>query len=137
MSDEEVLTGLMKVFPQFKDGKLVAQDQLEQALLSQQGVTLAGGVEMMRQQLLLRKVQNMAFASVVVTQAEVNQALIKKHLTAKIEYIAFPAAKFRDQVKTTPEALRQAYQTERASYTLPEKRSFHVLVADQAKWPRA
>ena len=50
VSDEEVLTGLMVVFPQFfKDGKLVAQDQLEQALQNQQGVTLTGGVEMMRQ----------------------------------------------------------------------------------------
>ena len=134
VTDEEVLTGLMQVYPQFfKDGKLVAADQLEQALQSQQGLTLAGGVEMMRQQLLLRKVQNMAFASVVVTQAEVDQALIKKHQTAKIEYVAFPPAKFRDQVKTSPEILQQAYQRDRGGYTVPEKRSFQVLVADQAK----
>jgi peptidyl-prolyl cis-trans isomerase D len=134
VSDEEVLTGLMVVYPQFfKDGKLVAPDQLEQALQNQQGVTLAGGIELMRQQLLLRKVQNMAYASVVVTQDEVNQALIKKHQTGKIEYIAFPPAKFRDQVKPTPEALQDAYKKDRANYTIPEKRSFQVLVADQAK----
>src|ERR1700676_669594 len=79
VSDEEVLTGLMVVFPQFfKDGKLVSPDQLEQALQNQQGVTLAGGVEMMRQQLLLRKGQNMAYASMVVTQDEVNHALTQK-----------------------------------------------------------
>jgi len=133
VTDEEVLTGLMSVYPQFfKDGKLVASDQLEQAL-SQQGLTLAGGVEMMRQQLLLRKVQNMAVASVVVTQAEVDQAVIKKHQTAKIEYIAFPPAKFRDQVKTTPEILQQEFQRARGAYNVPEKRSFQVLVADQAK----
>jgi len=134
VTDEEVLTGMMSVFPQFfKDGKLAAPDQLEAALQSQQGLTLAGGVEMMRQQLLLRKVQNMAMASVVVTQAEVDQAVIKKHQTAKIEYIAFPPAKFRDQVKTTPELLQQNFQREQGIYTVPEKRSFQVLVADQAK----
>ncbi len=134
VTDEEVLTGLMSVYPQFfKDGKLAAPDQLEAALQSQQGLTLAGGVEMMRQQLLLRKVQNMAMASVVVTQAEVDQAVIKKHQTAKIEYIAFPPAKFRDQVKTTPELLQQNFERERGMYTVPEKRSFQVLVADQAK----
>ncbi len=134
VTDEEVLTGLMSVFPQFfKDGKLAAPDQLEAALQSQQGLTLAGGVEMMRQQLLLRKVQNMAMASVVVTQAEVDQAVTKKHQTAKIEYIAFPPAKFRDQVKPTPEILQQEFQRERGAYTVPEKRSFQVLVADQAK----
>jgi len=134
VTDEEVLTGMMSVFPQFfKDGKLAAPDQLEAALQSQQGVTLAGGVELMRQQLLLRKVQNMAMASVVVTQAEVDQAVIKKHQTAKIEYIAFPPAKFRDQVKTTPELLQQNFQREQGMYTVPEKRSFQVIVADQAK----
>src|SRR5512141_1591628 len=41
VTDEEVLTGLMAVFPTyFKDGKLVAPEQLEQTLQSQQGVTL-------------------------------------------------------------------------------------------------
>ncbi|MCP6726355.1 hypothetical protein NL526_30320, partial [Klebsiella pneumoniae] len=77
-------------------------DQLEQALLSQQGLTLAAGVEEMRRQLLMKKVQNLAFSSVVVTKADVDQALIHKHQTAKIEYIAFTPAKFRDQVKVTP-----------------------------------
>jgi peptidyl-prolyl cis-trans isomerase D len=134
VTDEEVLSGLMQVYPQFfKDGKLASADQLEQALQSQQGLTLAGGVEMMRQQLLLRKVQNMAFAGVVVTKPEIDRALITKHQTTKIEYVAFPPAKFRDQVKASPEILQQAYQKDRGSYTVPEKRSFQVLVADQAK----
>jgi peptidyl-prolyl cis-trans isomerase D len=134
VTDEEVLTGLMSVYPQFfQNGKLVAPDQLEQALQTQQGLTLAGGVEMMRQQLLLRKVQNMAMASVVVTQAEIDQALVKKHQSAKIEYIAFDPAKFREEVKPTTEILQQNFQRDRAMYTLPEKRSFQVLVADQAK----
>lgn len=134
VSDDEVLAGLMQVYPQyFKDGKLVSAEQLEQALLSQQSMTLAQGIEEMRRQLLLRKLQNVAFTSVVVTKAEVDQAIIHKHQTAKIEYIAFPAAKFRDQVKVTPEILQQAYLKNRAAYNLPEKRSFQVLIADQAK----
>src|SRR5579872_7264460 len=134
VSDDEVLAGLMQVYPQvFKDGKLVSPEQLEQTLLSQQGMTLAQGIEEMRRQLLLRKLQNVAFTSVVVTKAEVDQAIIHKHQTAKIEYIAFPAAKFRDQVKVTPEILQQAYFKNRAIYNLPEKRSFDLLIADQAK----
>jgi len=134
VSDDEVLAGLMQVYPQvFKDGKLVSQEQLEQAFLSQQNMTLAQGIEEMRRQLLLRKLQNVAFTSVVVTKAEVDQAIIHKHQTAKIEYIAFPAAKFRDQVKVTPEALQQVYRKNPTAYNLPERRSFQVLIADQAK----
>jgi peptidyl-prolyl cis-trans isomerase D len=134
VSDDEVLAGMMQVYPQFfKDGKLVSSEQLEQTMISQQGMTLAEGIEEMRRQLLLRKLQNVAFTSVVVTKAEVDQAIIHKHQTAKIEYIAFPAAKFRDQVKATPEILKQIYQKNPAMYNLPEKRSFDVLIADQAK----
>src|SRR6266404_4614484 len=41
VSDDEVLAGLMQVYPQaFKDGKLVSKEQLEQAFLSQQNMTL-------------------------------------------------------------------------------------------------
>jgi len=134
VTDDEVLAGLMQVYPQyFKDGKLVSTEQLEQGLLSQQSLTLAQGIDEMRRQLLLRKLQNVAFTSVVVTKAEVDQAIIHKHQTAKIEYIAFPPGKFRDQVKVTPEILQQAYLKNRASYNLPERRSFQVLIADQAK----
>lgn len=134
VSDDEVLAGMMQVYPQFfKDGKLVSADQLEQTMLSQQGMTLAQGIDEMRRQLLLRKLQNVAFTSVVVTKNEVDQAIIHKHQTAKIEYIAFPAAKFRDQVKATPEILKQIYEKSPAAYNLPEKRSFDVLIADQAK----
>src|ERR1700691_1855038 len=134
VNDDEVLAGMMQVYPQFfKDGKLVSSEQLEQTMLNQQGMTLAEGIEEMRRQLLLRKLQNVAFTSVVVTKAEVDQAIIHKHQTAKIEYIAFPAAKFRDQVKATPDVLKQIYQKNPAMYNLPEKLSFDVLIADQAK----
>ncbi len=134
VSDDEVLAGLMQVYPQsFKDGKLISAEQLEQTLLSQQNLTLTQGIEEMRRQLLLRKLQNLAFTSVVVTKKEVDDAIIHKHQTAKIEYIAFSPAKFRDQVKVTPEVLQQAYMKNRGVYNLPERRSFQVLIADQAK----
>ena len=134
VTDEEVLVGLMSLYPDlFKDGKLTSTDKLAQVLETQQRLTLADGVESMRKQLLLRKVQNLAYSTVVVTPQEVDKAIIQKHQTAKIEYIAFPPAKFRDQVKPTPEELRKRFETSRAQYMLPEKQSFQVLVADQAK----
>ena len=91
----------------------------------------------MRRQLLLRKVQNLAFSTVVVTPQEIDKAIIEKHQTAKVEYIAFPPAKFRDQVKPTADDLRKAFEAGKAQYSLPEKQSFQVLVADQAKFEKA
>jgi peptidyl-prolyl cis-trans isomerase D len=133
ITDEEVLIGLISVYPQFfQNGKLTSKDQLEQQLASQ-GLTLQDGIEGMRQALLLRKVQNITSTSVVVTPQELEQALAQAHERSQIAYIAFPPAKFRDQAKPTPEELRQSFEQDRARYMVPEKRSFQVLVADQAK----
>lgn len=133
VTDEEVLIGLMSVYPQFfQNGKLTAKDQLEQQLASQ-NLTLQDGIDGMRQTLLLRKVQNITSTGVVVTPQELDQALAQSHEKAQIAYIAFPPAKFRDQAKPTPEELRQSFEKERALYTVPAKRSFQVVVADQVK----
>jgi len=133
VSDEEVLLALMTAFPQFfQDGKLTNKDQFEQAL-AQQNMTMQDAADGMRDQLLLRKIQTLALSGVVVSAQEVDRALLQKHEKAKIEYIAFPPAKFRDQVKTTPEEVKASYERLKSTYTLPEKRSFQVLVADQAK----
>jgi peptidyl-prolyl cis-trans isomerase D len=133
VTDEEVVIGLMSVYPQFfQNGKLTSKDQLEQQLASQ-NMTLQDGIESMRQTLLLRKVGNITSTGVVVTPQELDQALAQAHEKSQIAYIAFPPAKFRDQVKPTPEELRQSFERDRALYMVPEKRSFQVLVADQAK----
>jgi peptidyl-prolyl cis-trans isomerase D len=133
ITDEEVVIGLVSVYPQFfQNGKLVAKDQLEQQLNSQ-GMTLQQGIDAMRETLLLRKVQNITSTGVVVGPQELDQALADAHERSQIAYIAFPPAKFRDQAKPTPEEVRQTFEKERAQFMLPEKRSFQVLVADQAK----
>lgn len=134
VSDEEVLIGFNTIYPQlFKDGKLTSTDQLSQILDSQQHVTLTEGVEAMRRSLLLKKVQNLAYSTVVITPSEVDHAILQKHQTSKIDYIAFPPAKFRDAVKPTNEELRKLYEANKGAYTLPEKQSFQVLVADQGR----
>jgi peptidyl-prolyl cis-trans isomerase D len=133
-SDDEVLSAFATVFPQlFQNGKLTSTASLEQLLATQQNLTLQGGIEMMRRQVMQGKAQRLAVSTVIVTPQEVDQALTLKHRTAKIEYVAFPPAKFRDQVKPTPEEVRASYEKTKAAYTLPEKRSFQVLLADQAK----
>jgi peptidyl-prolyl cis-trans isomerase D len=133
VTDEEVLIGLMSVYPQFfQNGKLTSKDQLEQQLASQ-GMTMQDGIDGMRLTLLLRKIQNITSTGVVVAPQEVDQAIAQAHEKSQIAYIAFPPAKFRDQVKPTPEEVRQSFERDRNQYVVPEKRSFQVLVADQAK----
>lgn len=133
VTDEEVLAGLMDSYPQFfQNGKLTQRDQLEQQL-NANGITLEQGVETMRDQLLMRKIQNMIYSAVVVTPQEVDASILKKHQKAKIDYVAFPPAKFRDRVKPTAEQVRKFYDDNKAAYAVPEKRAFQVVVIDPVK----
>ena len=136
VSDEEVLAGIMTIYPQFfQNGKLTQKDQLE-AQLSASGLTLADAVDGMREQLMMKKLQNMVYSTVVVTPQEVDDYILKKHQKAKISYVAFPAAKFREEIKPTPEDIRKFYDANKAAFTAPAKRSFDVLVVDQLRVER-
>jgi len=133
VTDEEVLTAIMSVFPQFfENGKLTKQAELEQSL-SAQGMSMDDFVSGMRENLLLRKIQTVAMGNIIVSPDEVDRALTQKHQKVKIEYVAFPPAKFRADVKPTTEELRSAYEASKAGYTIPEKYSFQVLLVDEAK----
>jgi peptidyl-prolyl cis-trans isomerase D len=133
VSDDEVLVGLETVSPQyFKDGALIAKDEYEQRLAAQ-GMTLQDVVDDMRRQRMLVKVKNIVYASVLVTDKEVEDQYKREKERATIKYIAFPPAKFRDQVTVSPADLHAFFEGHHAEYFTPEKRSFQVLIVDQAK----
>ena len=133
VSDDEVLARFMQTFPQlFQNGKLISDDLLKQQL-AQQGMTMEGGIAEMRKEIMVNKIQNLAYASAIVSKQEVDQALVQKHKTARLEYIGFDPGKFRDQVKSTPEELKASYEREKTSYNTAAKRSFDVLLVDQAR----
>lgn len=132
-TDDEALAGLVADFPQFfPNGTLASKDQFE-AALAQQGITLQDVVDQARDQVILGKLQSAVLGSVVVTPKEIEDEFRKKNEKAKIQYIAFPPAKFRDQVKPTDEEERKYYESAKASFMQPEKLSYQVVVLDQEK----
>jgi peptidyl-prolyl cis-trans isomerase D len=132
VTDDEVLTGLMSADPQFFPNGQPNKEQFE-AFLAQQGLTLDDAIDEMRTDLLVRKLTNVVVESIVVTPNEVENEFKRQHEKAKIQYIAFPAAKFQDQVKPTDQELQQSFNANRASYAMPQKTTFQVVVLDQDK----
>jgi peptidyl-prolyl cis-trans isomerase D len=133
VSDDEVLAGLMAADPQFfQNGQLVSKEQFE-AFLAQRGVTLDQAIEAIRTDLLVKKLRDVVLESIVVSPKEVTDAFNRKYQKAKIEYIAFPPAKFMDQVKATDQELQQAFNSNRGNYTMPQKNTFQVLLLEQDK----
>ncbi len=133
ISDEEVLVGLQSVNPQyFKDGVLISKEEYEQRLAAQ-GMTLQDGVDDMRRTLMLVKVKNMVYASILVPDKEVLDEYRRQKERVTIEYIGFSVAKFQADIKPTDQELHAMFEGHHSEYFTPEKRSFQVLIVDQAK----
>src|ERR1051325_8722234 len=84
VNDDEVLIGMQTIYQQFfPNGQLASKDQLEQYILQSQGHTLDEEWEAVRNQLLLRKLENVSLAGIVVTQKEVEDELRRKNEKAQ------------------------------------------------------
>jgi len=132
-TDDEALSNIVASYPQFfPNGSLANKDQFE-AALNQQGATLQDVVNEARDQVILRKMQSAVLGSIVVTPKDIEDEYRKKYEKMKIQYIAFPPAKFRDQAKPTDEEVRKFYDTNKAGFAQPAKTAFQVVVLDQEK----
>lgn len=131
-TDDEILSVLQAEYTQFYQNGVFMKDQLA-AALAQQGQTLQDAIDMAKGEVLYNKISNIQFEATVVSPKEVNDELARKYEHAKIKYIAFTPAKFRDQIKVSPEDIKAYYDAHKMQYQNPEKRSFQVLVVDQDK----
>ena len=132
VTDDELLVGLQSQVPQAFQGGGVDKSVVEQYYVSQ-GQTLNDGLDGLRKQLIVRKLENSTLQGVVVSPKEVEDEYRKKYERAKVEYIAFPGGKFMDQIKPTEAALKDYFEINHAKYSVPEKFAYQVLVLDQDK----
>jgi peptidyl-prolyl cis-trans isomerase D len=132
VTDDELMVGLQSQIPQAFQNGGVDKAGVEQYYASQ-GQTVNEGLEALRKQLIVRKLENSTLQGVVVSPKEVEAEYRKKYERAKIQYIAFPSAKFGEQIKPTEEQLKAYFEVNHAKYSMPEKFAYQVLVLDQDK----
>ncbi len=131
-TDDEVLSNMIASNPQFFPNGVLAKAQFE-SYLAQQGSTVEEAIEDMRGQLTLRKLQDALLGSVIVSPKEVEDEFDHKYQKVKVQYIAFPAAKFRDQVKVSDDDVRKEWARTTANHMVPMKYDYQVLVIEQDK----
>jgi peptidyl-prolyl cis-trans isomerase D len=132
-SEDEAFSSLVASYPQFfPNGSLSSKDQFE-AALAQQGLTLQDVVDEAHDQVVLRKLQGAVLGSIVVTPKEIEDEFRKKYERIRVQYIAFPPAKFRDAAKVTDDEVHKYYDAMKASFSQPEKLGYQVVVLDQDK----
>ena len=131
VSEADVAMAIKSMLPQVFQGGF-NRDTYE-AFLAQQNMTIPEFESNVRKNLLLVKLQNLALEGMVVTPSEIEQEFRNRNERIKIDYMEFNADKLKEQVKVTPEEIQNNYNQSKSSYRIPEKRSFDLLVVDQAK----
>lgn len=133
VSDDEVLAVLAIQDPQFfQNGALVQKDQYVQYLASQ-GLTPQDRIDEARTDKLVDKLRSAMEQGVVVTPKDVQEEFVKRYAKAKIEYVAFDPKTFESQIKPDPDVLHKIYDSNKASYSDPEKLKYEVVYLDQDK----
>jgi peptidyl-prolyl cis-trans isomerase D len=84
----------------------------------------------MRSNIYALRMQDLALSGVVVTPQEVQTEFNRLNEKIKIEYVSFDPAKLKAEVKPTPEALQTYFSHMKATYNIPETRSFGMAVVD-------
>lgn len=113
----------------FPDGKWIGQQQYE-ALVTQQGGTVADFERGAKDELLLRKLISTVTAGVYVSPAEIERAYQEKNTKVKFHYAVLDLAEISKQIKPTEDELKAFYQANVSRYqnSIPEKRQVQYFV---------
>jgi peptidyl-prolyl cis-trans isomerase D len=133
VTPEDMLRNLQVMAPMlFQNGQFIGKEQYA-ALLREQDLSISEFEASTRVQLLVSKLANLVSQGVVVTPEEIARAYQSRNEKVKLEYISLPPDKYRSEVNVSPDEISRYYQGNKATYQVPEKRSFVLLVIDEAK----
>ncbi len=134
VTDEDLSRAIHSILPQGvvgADGTV--NKEVYSRFISQQGLSVEEFEKNIKQNLQLIRLQNVALEGAVVTPAEVEKEFHRRNDKVKLEYVVYTPGDLRSQITLTPAEVSEFFNKNSANFTTPEKRSFHLLVADEAK----
>jgi peptidyl-prolyl cis-trans isomerase D len=87
----------------------------------------------MRKKMISLYLLNIALEGIVVTPQEIEQEYNRRNEKIKVDYIVFDPQKIKAEIKPTEQDLQAAFNATKSQYTMPETRSFRLVVADPAQ----
>lgn len=132
VSDEDVANAIRSMLPQMI-GSNEFDRNMYMRFLQSQGLTVGEFEHNIRTNLLLLKLQNIALEGTIVTPTEVEQEYHRKNDKVKVDYVTWSPKDLRSQVTVTPDEVQTFYNQNKTEFRIPEKKSFHLLIADEVK----
>jgi peptidyl-prolyl cis-trans isomerase D len=125
-TDNAILDSLPADF--VKNGKVDAETL--NALLQQQGATMADLKSDTSRQLLVNRLRQVVAEGVVITPSEVEAEYRKRNDKVKVEYAVMPQDKYRAEAEPSDAEMKAFYDGHKSVFTIPEKRSLAIIVMD-------
>jgi peptidyl-prolyl cis-trans isomerase D len=137
VSDEDMFNAIRLTVPQlFQDGKFVGRE-VYAAVLAQQEMTIPEFESEVARELIVTRLKQMVLAGTVVTPAEIEQEFRKRNEKVEIEYVKLARDKLKSEVQISPAEMKEFFDKNRVTFTIPEKRNLAILLIDQAKLEQA
>ncbi|MEZ5398464.1 MAG: peptidylprolyl isomerase [Bryobacteraceae bacterium] len=133
VSDQEVVQEIKTLMPQLFQGGEFAGKEIYQEYLSQMNLSIGEFESKVRQQVLLDKLQRLAFDGIVVAPSEVQAEYEKRKEQVRLEVVKVDAAEYRAQFKPTREEMLDHLRKNQAGYQVPPQRDAAILIADADK----
>lgn len=132
-TDEDVVKTIRTLIPQlFQDGRFAGTDLYRQ-FLAQNNTTIPEFEANVRRQILLSKLQAVAFEGIVVTPQEVEAEFRSRNQKVRLNYLSFKPDDFRNKVNPTRAQLEEFLQARQAQFQIPAKRTLSLVVVDENK----
>jgi len=132
-TDAEVVDTIRGLLPQmFPEGKFVG-GQVYKSFLESNGMSVQEFEANVRKQIVLRKLQAVAFEGEVVSPAEVEAEFKRRNAKVNINVVEFAPSVFLSQVSVPKTELEDFYSKNQARFMTQPKRAFDLIVVDEAK----
>jgi len=133
VSQEETDTAIIDSLPPqlIKDGKV--DGATLNAVLQQQGVSLADLRTSKARELLIGKLEQIIARGVVISPRDIEAEYRHRNEKTKIQYALLAPAKYQAEAEPNEADLRAYYDSHKSDFKVPEKRSFALIILDPQK----
>jgi peptidyl-prolyl cis-trans isomerase D len=130
VSDQELIQGIQTLAPQFfQNGEFVGKEAY-QAMLAQMNLTIPEFERKVRQQLLLDKLQRVAFDGIVVAPRELEAEYQKRTEKSRLEVVKFDPTDLNSTISPTRQEMEDHLKANQLRYQIPAKRDLGIIIAD-------
>lgn len=133
VTPEETDNAIMDTLPAelVKNGKVDAATL--NAVLQQQGITVADLKSDTARQLLISRLRQIVSEGVIVSPQEIEQDFHQKNDKTRIQYAVLTPAKYQAEAEPSDAEIKAYYEAHKASFQTPEKHSIAMILLDPAK----